>query len=111
MDAGKHIGRCVCSIEAGDEFTEDIISGHDGRSQIQTIWPDPGKNQKKGHTEGHIKSKEIEILPPLLKKGEDNTNEGIDKPEIIWNNKIFTERDLVINWQSYDMIIDFSLLQ
>jgi hypothetical protein len=50
MDAGPNIGRCIYLIQKGYHMGENIISGHNSRSQSQSVWPQCGNDQEYSHT-------------------------------------------------------------
>ena len=104
MQTWEYVRACVCLIQHLDELCTQVIVVGDILPQIQTIVPDGADDQENRHAAEQIRTALIIFFLGIEKFIADNRRDE-QKPHKIRNNKIFTERNLVVDWHRYKMKI------
>ena len=102
VNAWKYIGWRIRCVHCFNQRYTEIIMCKGGWTKLKTIWIDIGYDQKQSHADAECQAQLIIILPLQKNEGNDRSCH-IKKPEIIWDHKIFAERDLVVNAHFDDM--------
>ena len=112
MNAGKHVGGGVSLIEVSHQSCKKVIPGEGFRTQIQSVGPYPGDKQKNGHADAQRKHQLVKLPHIGAEKREVNQNgDNVEEPQIIGNNKVFTEGNILVQGRRDNMDIGYVLFQ
>ena len=102
MQTWEYVCACVCLIQHLDESCTRVIVVGDILPQIQTIVPDGADDKENRHAAEQIRTTLVIFFLGIEKFIADNRRNE-QKPHKIGDNKIFAERNLVINRHRYEM--------
>ena len=103
MDAGKNVGRCICPVDKTYQFDKNIIPVKLQRAEKMTVRIEGGNDQEQCHS-SIDKCNISEEIRAVMEEQPDIYNSDICKPQQIRNNKIFTERNVIIQWKMNHMV-------
>ncbi len=98
MDTRKYIGRGIGCIQAFDDIGQKVVPRKAFRTKLQSVWPYPGYKEEDGHSCTQIKAVAVEFpCAGWSESKPDEKNRDIYKPEIIGDDKPFTEGNHLVN--------------
>lgn len=98
MNAWKYIRGSIGCVESLHNRSQEVISWKYLRTQLQSIWPYPGDEKKDRHTRTEIDAISVKFSGTHRTEGEPDQEHGdINKPEIIRDDKPFTERNHLVD--------------
>ena len=87
---------CLCG-KASSPFPQKRSRLPEALAQIMAVWPEPGHQKKQGHSDSEAYHKLPVFLHAFLKKREiGNGCRHVKEPEHVRDDKIFAERDPVV---------------
>ena len=104
MDAGPEIGRGIRFVQAGNQLRKNIVPGHYMGTQMMSVGPDGGYDQKNGHACKKKNAGPV-IFRFIFKKEECHYRGHIGEPQKIWYHEDLHERNIVIQRHVYDGIL------
>ena len=102
MQTWEYVRACVCLVQHLDESCTQVIVVGDILPQIKTIVPDCADDQENRHAAEQIRTALV-IFFLGIEKFVSNYRRDKQKPHKIGDNKIFAERNLIINRHRYEI--------
>ena len=95
MDARKEVRRRVGRPEPLAERRKGIVAGKILRAQVVSVGIERRNDEKYRHSREQKRAQLIKVRP-VVPCGIDNAPGHVGEPEQVWDDKIFTERNIVI---------------
>lgn len=102
MDTWKQVGCGIRLVQKSAEHREDVVVREVDWPQVMSVWIDRGNDQENGHS-GEQKGAKLIVFTFVVQGKICDSPGNICKPHQVWDNKILTEWNQIIQRSVYHM--------